>query len=64
VYCPGKDVESIEAMLSSQDMDLIANYFDGNELNINLNKGKKEVMLFGTAKRLSLQSRDIDVKYN
>ena len=62
VYCPGKDVESIEAMLS-QDMDLIANYFDGNELIINLNKGKTEVMLFGTAKRLSLQSRDIDVKY-
>ena len=62
VYCPVKDVESIEAMLS-QDMDLIANYFDGNELIINLNKGKTEVMLFGTAKRLSLQSRDIDVKY-
>jgi hypothetical protein len=36
VYCPVKDVESIEAMLS-QDMDLIANYFDGNETIINLN---------------------------
>ena len=62
VYCPGKDVESIEAMLS-QDMDFIANYFDGNEIIINLIKGKTEVMLFSTAKRLSLQSRDIDVKY-
>ena len=45
------------------DMDLIANYFDGNELIMTLSKGKTEVMLFGTAKRLSLQARDIDVKY-
>jgi hypothetical protein len=39
VYCPGKDAESIEAMLS-QDMDLIANYFDWNELLSNLNNAK------------------------
>lgn len=62
VYCPGKDVESIETVLS-HDMDLIANYFDENELIMNLSKGKTEVMLFGTAKRLSLQPQDIDVKY-
>ena len=49
VYYPGKDVESIESVLS-QDMDLIANYFDGNEFIMNLSKGKTEVMLFGTAK--------------
>ena len=42
VYCPGKDVESIEAMLS-QDMDFIAYYFDGNEIIINLIKGKTEM---------------------
>ena len=39
VYCPGKDVESIEIVLS-QDMDLIANYCDKNELIVNLSKGK------------------------
>ena len=30
---------------------------------INLNKGKAEVMLFGTAKRVLLQSRSLDVKF-
>ena len=36
---------------------------ENNELIINLEKGKTEVMLFGTAKRLSMQSRDLDVRY-
>ena len=44
-------------------MELIAKYFDENELVMNLKEGKTEVMLFGTRKRLSTQSHDIKVKY-
>ncbi len=62
IYCSGKDVERIEVMLS-YDMDLIAKYLEENELIMNLEKGKTEVMLFGTAKRLSMQSRELDVRY-
>ena len=49
IYCSGKDVRSIEANFT-YDMDLIAKYLDDNELIMNLEKGKTEVMLFGTAK--------------
>ena len=62
IYCSGKDVESIEANLT-YDMDLIAKYLEDNELIMNLEKGKTEIMLFGTAKRLSMQSRGLDVRY-
>ena len=62
VYCSGKDTETIENTLS-QDMELIAKYFDENELVMNLKEGKTEVMLFGTRKRLSTQSHKIKVKY-
>ena len=53
IYCFGKDVERIEVMLS-YDIDLIAKYLEENELIMNLEKGKTEVMPFGTAKRLSI----------
>ena len=53
IYCSGKDVERIEVMLS-YDIDLIAKYLEENELIMNLEKGKTEAMLFGTAKRLSI----------
>ena len=62
IYIAGKSVECIERILSN-DLKHIAKYFDENELIINLNKGKTEVMLFGTAKRISLQSRQLDVKF-
>ena len=62
VYCSGKDTETLENTLS-QDMELIAKYFDENELVMNLKEGKTEVMLFGTRKRLSTQSHEIKVKY-
>ena len=52
IYFPGKDIETIERALS-QDLELIAEYFNQNELVINL-KGKTE-MLFGTGKGLSTQ---------
>ena len=38
----------------SQDLDNLSNWFRDNELIFNLKKGKSEVMLFGTGKRLNL----------
>ncbi len=60
IYCSGKDVERIEVMLS-YDMDIINKYLEENELIMNLEKGKTEVMLFGTEK--DCQSRELDVRY-
>ena len=38
----------------SQDLDNLSNWFRDNELIFNLKKGKSEVVLFGTGKRLNL----------
>jgi hypothetical protein len=62
VYFSGKDVEAIEGALS-QDLEEITRFFYQNELVINLKKGKTEIMLFGTGKRLSLQPHNVEVKY-
>ena len=55
-------IEVIENVLS-EDMDLVAQYFDENELIINLKSGKTEMMLFGTGKRLSGQQREMNVEF-
>ena len=48
----------------TKDLVKIKTYFDDNELVININVGKTEVMLFGTAKRISMQPRPLAVLYN
>ena len=62
IYCAGKSIQTIEMKLT-QDLKDVASYFDEKELVINLKKGKTEVMLFGTAKRLSLHNRQLDLKF-
>ncbi len=62
IYCAGKDIECIENVLT-RELEHVARYFDENELVINLKKGKTEVMLFGTAKRRSLQNRQLNITY-
>ena len=63
IYYSGQSIEVIENVLSD-DMDLVAQYFDENEeLIINLKSGKTEMMLFGTEKRLSGQPREMNVEY-
>ena len=49
VFCSERTLKVFK--LTSHDMDLIAKYLDDNELIMNLEKGKTEVMLFGTAKK-------------
>ena len=47
------DIDVIQSNLS-QDLENLSNWFRDNELIFNLKKGKSEVMLFGTGKRLNL----------
>ncbi|XP_057308248.1 uncharacterized protein LOC130646126 [Hydractinia symbiolongicarpus] len=47
----------------TKELSNISSYLDLNELIINLKKGKTEVVLIGTAKRLSLNTDDFTVNY-
>ena len=60
IYFADKDSKSIQSHLT-KDMDLISNWRRENELIINMKEGKTEVLLFGTAKRLSMQSESVKV---
>ena len=63
IFCAGKNVTSIAKDLT-EDLAKIKTYFDDNELVINVNVGKTEVMLFGTAKRISMQPQPLEVLCN
>ena len=62
IYVSDTDVFKIETYLN-QDLEKISQYFRENELIMNLKKGKSEVMLFGTAKRLKLHGKSLNVEY-
>ena len=53
IFTSSNDIDAIQDSLS-QDLDNLSNWFRDNELFFNLKKGKTEVMLFGTGKRLNL----------
>ena len=56
------DVNTIEDVLNLE-MENIGEYCRGNELLLNLKKGKTEAMLFGTSKRMSKNGRDLRLQY-
>lgn len=60
IFTSSSDIDVIQSNLS-QDLDNLSNWFRQNELILNLNKGKSEVKLFGTGKRLNLY-QDCQVK--
>ena len=62
LYVAGKSIEIIESYFSS-DLNGLATWLEENELILNLNKGKTEVMLCGTGKRLSTIERPLNVMY-
>ena len=62
LYIGGKTIDIIETHLS-HDLNLLSEWFEENELILNLKKGKTEAMVFGTAKRLSMVNRDLVVQY-
>ena len=60
IYFSDKEAKAIESHLS-EDMDLISGWLKENELIINLKEGKTEALLFGTSKRISMQSASLKV---
>ena len=52
LYYAHKDVKIIEQKLT-EDMSRLSEWFENNELIVNLKKGKTECMLFGTGRNLS-----------
>ena len=62
LYVASNSTEIIESQLSD-DLNLLAEWFKGNELILNLQKGKTEAMVFGTATRLAILNRGMKVKY-
>ena len=62
LYYSHKDVKEIEKILS-QDLCTVSKWLQENELVLNLKKGKTEVMLFGTKKRLNQQEREIEISF-
>lgn len=64
VYVTHNNVDTIERILNDE-FDTLLDYFRRNELVLNLKHGKTESMLFGTAKRLSKQSKDsLTIKFD
>ena len=63
IYLADKDFCVIKNRLN-QNMDYIYEYYIYYELILNTKKGKTEVMLFGTAKRLAKNERNLEISYN
>lgn len=53
IFTSSSEFDTIQSNLS-QNLDNLSTWFRHNELIFNLKKGKTEVMLFGTGKRLNL----------
>ena len=62
VYFANHNIQSIEDTLN-EEVEMISTYLDESELVINLKKGKTEVMLFGTAKRISKTDKSLHIVY-
>ena len=55
-------IENIENQLE-KDLEKIASYFDDSQMIMNPSKGKTELLIFGTGKRLASTKKQIDIKY-
>ena len=62
LYYGSKDIFAIEHVLT-KELKHLSNYFVKNELIINLNKGKTELMLLGTNKKLSSNIHELAVYF-
>ena len=48
----------------NHDLLSVSKYLKCNELVVNLDKNKTEAMLFGTAKRLQLNPKQLELQYD
>ncbi|PFX16157.1 Transposon TX1 uncharacterized 149 kDa protein [Stylophora pistillata] len=64
IFTSLKDLDIVQHNLS-EDIDSLASWFRDSKLIIDLKKGKTEVMLFGTAKRLSgFDGKELNLSVN
>ena len=63
IWYSSSDAHEIENVLNAE-MKRIGTYCKENELLLNLKKGKTEIMLFGTAKRLNNSVKELKIIYN
>ena len=63
IFYANKDPTVIENQLNNS-MENIKNYCFTNELIINNKKGKTEVMLFGTSKRLKSSGKKLEITFS
>ena len=63
VYVHGKTKDIVESQLN-EDLKNMSTYFKTNQLIINLNKSKTEMMIFGTSSRLSRCGKKLTLYYN
>jgi hypothetical protein len=62
IYVADKDIDEISRKLSD-DMKFIGEWLDENDLILNLNKGKTEALLFGTAQRIKRSDGHLTIGY-
>ena len=63
IYYSNDDFYIIKNSLK-EELERLEKYFYGNELIINVKKGKTESMIFGTSKRLSKHPKSLESVYN
>ena len=63
IFYANRDTTIIENQLK-KDMENVKNYCFTNELIINTKKGKTEVMLFGTSKRLKSSGKKLEITFS
>ena len=64
LYYAHKDVKIIEQKLT-EDMSRLSEWFEQNELVVNLKTGKTECMLYGTGRKLSkFKEHELNIMHN
>jgi hypothetical protein len=63
IYTSSADIDTIQRNLN-EDLNNLCKWFKDNELIINFKKDKTETLLFGTAKRINLQNKELNICVN
>ena len=61
LYVADKEIQVIKAKLS-KGVECLADWLKSNELVLNLKKGKRESLLFGTSQRITKQTEPFKIK--
>ena len=62
IYFHSNDIKAIERTISAE-FTYLSNWLTDNELILNMNKGKTEIMIFGTQKRLAKADLQLNIMF-